>query len=217
MNYEQARYNMVEQQIRTWDVLDQRVLDAMSELRRDAFVPREYRPLAYADTRLPLPEGQVMMTPKMEARLCQELRLQPGDRVYEIGTGSGFLTALLARLAGHVYSVEIIERLGRAAARTLEEQRVDNVSLRIADGLQGWDEHAPFDAIAVTGSLPQMDERLLRWLAPGGRLFVVVGEPPIMEARVYTRHGASDWTWESPFDTEIPPLSGLPEKEAFVF
>lgn len=217
MNYEQARYNMVEQQIRTWDVLDQRVLDAMSELRRDAFVPKEYRSLAYADTRIPLPEGQVMMTPKVEARICQELRLQPDERAYEIGTGSGFLTALLARLTRHVYSIEINERLARTAAKTLAEQGVENITLRMGDGLQGWPEHGPFDAVAVTGSIPEMDERMLRWITPGGRLFVVVGEPPIMEARVYTRHGHQDWTWESPFDTELPPLLGLPEKEAFVF
>ena len=217
MNLEQARFNMVEQQIRPWDVLDQRVLDAIAALPRDAFVPDDFRQLAYADVEVPIGEGEVMMAPKLEARMLQALRLRPTDRVLEVGTGSGFVTALLARLAAHVLSVERLEALSRRAAEQLAAQGIENVTLQVGDGRSGWPEGGPFDAIAVTGSLPTLDETLTRQLAPGGRLFVVVGSPPVMEALLLTRVGEADWARESLFETDLPPLRGLPPRERFVF
>ncbi len=217
MNLEQARFNMVEQQIRPWDVLDQRVLDAVAAVPRDAFVPEAYRQLAYADIEVPLGEGEFMMAPKVEGRMLQALRLRPTDRVLEVGTGSGFVTALLARLSAHVLSVERLETFSRRAGERLAAQGVENVTLQVGDGRGGWPDGGPFDAIAMTGSLPEVDETLLRQLAPGGRLFVVVGVPPVMEALLLTRVGDADWARESLFETELPPLRGLPPRERFVF
>jgi protein-L-isoaspartate(D-aspartate) O-methyltransferase len=217
MNLEQARFNMVEQQIRPWDVLDQRVLDAVAAVPRDVFVPDAYRQLAYADIEIPLGEGEVMMAPKVEGRMLQALRLRPTDRVLEVGTGSGFVTALLARLSAHVRSVERVEAFSRRADERLAAQGVGNVTLEVGDGRGGWPERGPFDAIAMTGSLPEVDEALLRQLAPGGRLFVVIGVPPVMEALLMTRVGDTDWARESLFETELPPLRGLPTRESFVF
>jgi protein-L-isoaspartate(D-aspartate) O-methyltransferase len=151
--------------------------------------------------------------------MVQSLRLGPTDKVLEIGTGSGFVTALLARLAGHVYSVEVVEALSRAAAERLRSQGVDNVTLAVRDGSRGWIDRAPYDAIAVTGSMPDLDAAhpLQLQLQVGGRLFVVVGEPPIMEAWLITRASTKEWSRESLFDTDLPPLRGLPERERFVF
>ncbi len=217
MNLEQARFNMIEQQIRTWDVLDQRVLDTIAGLPRDEFVPEAYRRLAYADMNVPLGNNQVMMTPKMEARLLQELRLQPHDTVLEIGTGSGYVTGLLARLADHVYSVEISPELSSAAEARLATHGIENVTLHVGDGSHGWVDHEPYDAIAVTGSMPLFPEALAKQLAAGGRLFVIVGDSPVMEALVVTRVGDSDWSRESLFDTDLPALEGAPRPERFVF
>ena len=144
-------------------------------------------------------------------------RIRPTDRVLEVGTGSGFVTALLARLAAHVLSVERLEALSRRAAERLAAQGIVNVTLQVGDGRSGWPEGGPFDAIAVTGSLPTLDETLTRQLAPGGRLFVVVGSPPVMEALLLTRVGEADWARESLFETDLPPLRGLPPRERFVF
>jgi protein-L-isoaspartate(D-aspartate) O-methyltransferase len=217
MNLEQARFNMVEQQIRPWDVLDQRVLDAVAAVPRDAFVPDAYRQLAYADIEVPLGEGEVMMAPKVEGRMLQALRLRPTDRILEVGTGSGFVTALLARLSSRVLSVERLDAFSRRAGERLAAQGVGNVTLEVGDGRGGWPAGGPFDAIAMTGSLPEPDETLLRQLAPGGRLFLVVGAPPVMEALLFTRVGEADWARESLFETELPPLRGLPPRESFVF
>jgi protein-L-isoaspartate(D-aspartate) O-methyltransferase len=208
---------MVVQQIRPWEVLDQRVLDAISALPREAFVAPEYRALAYADTELPLGGGELMMAPRVEARMVQSLRLTPADKVLEVGTGSGYVTALLARLAGRVVSVERLETLSRQAAERLAALEITNVSLAVGDASRGWVQDAPYDAIAVTGSLPELDETFQRQLKVGGRLFVVVGEPPVMEALLITRAGERDWTRVSLFDTELPPLRGLPARERFVF
>jgi protein-L-isoaspartate(D-aspartate) O-methyltransferase len=217
MNLEQARFNMVEQQIRTWDVLDQRVLDAMMLVPRDAFAPPEYRALAYADVELPIGHGEAMMTPKLEARIVQSLRLTPSDRVLEIGTGSGFLTALLAHLGGHVYSMEVHADLSRVAATRLDALGLANVTLTVGDGSRGWLDHAPYDAIAVTGSLPALDDTLSLQLKVGGRLFVVVGEPPVMEGLLIARVSDREWSRESLFDTQLAPLRGLPSRQKFVF
>ncbi len=217
MNLEQARANMVEQQIRPWEVLDQDVLDLMSSMARDEFVPAPYRNLAYADISIPLDDGQVMMPPRVEARLLQALQLEAEDRVLEIGTGSGFVTAALARLAGHVISVEISPGLHARAARTLKLHQVDNVQLIQGDAVHGWAPEAPYDAIAVTGSVPELEPELPEQLSPGGRLFVVVGEAPVMEARLVTRTGARQWSTESLFETVIPALIGVRDPERFAF
>ena len=216
MNLDKARFNMIQQQIRPWEVLDQRVLDAMRALPRDEFVPEAYRKLAYADTRIPIGEGELMMTPKVEARIAQELRLTSKDKVLEVGTGSGFFTALLASLAGHVHSVELKEELSRTAGERLAEHGISNVSLEVGDACRGWSAQAPYDAIAVTGSLPVLGEELQHQLTSGGRLFVIVGESPVMEARIITRVGEQDYATESIFETDLPALEGIEKPEEFM-
>jgi protein-L-isoaspartate(D-aspartate) O-methyltransferase len=217
MNLEQARFNMIEQQIRTWEVLDQRVLDVLARVPRDAFVPPAYRGLAYADVELPLGEGEVMMAPRVEARMLQSLRLTRFDRVLEVGTGSGFVAALIARLAGQVVSVERLEAFSQQAGARLAAQGIQNVTLRVGDASRGWPDQEPYDAIAVTGSVPRLGGDFQHQLKVGGRLFVVVGEAPAMEALLITRVGEQDWSRESLFETVLPPLRGLPPRQRFVF
>ena len=217
MNIEQARFNMVEQQVRTWEVLDQAVLDLMERAPRDAFVPADYRSLAYADIEVPIGDGQTMMPPRIEARLLQALRLDAADRVLEIGTGSGFLTYLMAALAGHVVSMEIRESLQQHARRNLEAHETHNITLDVGDGIRGRPRGAPYDAIAVTGSVPILEEHFQRQLSIGGRLFVVVGEAPAMDARLVRRTGEEEWVTESLFETVLPPLDGAPVPSRFVF
>ncbi len=216
MNLEKARFNMIEQQIRTWEVLDQRVLDAMGALPRDEFVPDPYRKLAYADVQIPLEAGQVMMPPKLEARMAQELRLTKNDTVLEIGTGSGFVTALLARLAGHVYSVEIHESLSKAAGKRLASHGVDNVTLELGNACHGWETHAPYDAIALTGSVAVLEDDFQNQLKLGGRLFVIVGDSPVMEALLIRRVGEHAFARESLFETDLPCLEGAERRQEFV-
>lgn len=208
MNYEQARFNMVEQQVRTWDVLDQRVLDVIGRVPRDRFVPADYRRLAYADTEIPLGHGELMMPPRVEARMLQALQPQPGERVLEIGTGSGYVSALLTAMGAHVTSVELVPELQAAARVTLASEGIAGVTLVEGDGLHGHERGAPWDAIAVTGSIPVFDPALQRQLSVGGRLFVVVGEEPAMEALLVTRVGESEFGRESLFETVLPPLRG---------
>ena len=217
MNLEQARFNMVEQQIRPWDVLDQRVLDLMSELPREQFVPEQYRRLAYSDTRIPLGHGEVMMSPKVEARMLQALDVGPEDSVLEIGTGSGFVTALLARSARHVHSVEVHEGFTALAGERIAQVGLSNTSLSTDDGVAGQPDQAPFDVIAVTGSLPILTEDLQRQLSIGGRLFAIVGDSPAMEARLITRLEDDKWSTEGLFETDLPPLTGAPTPDAFIF
>lgn len=208
---------MIEQQIRPWEVLDQRVLDLVAATPREQFVPEQYRNLAFADVNLPLGEGEVMMQPKAEARLLQALQVRPEDVVLEVGTGSGYVTACLAKLARHVYSVEIRPEFSSAAAARLDALGISNVSLETGDAAQGWDRHAPYDVIAVTGSLPLPPSAFEQQLAPGGRLFVIVGEAPAMEACLITRVGDTDWTRDGLFETVLPPLRNAPERPKFVF
>ncbi len=216
MNFQRARFNMVEQQIRTWDVLDQRVLDIIRDTPREDYVPEAFRKLAYADTSIPLEEGEVMMPPRVEARLLQALQLKPDERVLEIGTGSGYLTALLAQLAGRVVSVEISETLAARARAALEAHVVKNIVVEVGDAVRGWESAAPYDAIAVTGSLPMMEEKFQLQLKRGGRVFVIVGQEPAMEALLITRIGQDDWSSESLFETVLPPLRGAREPDRFV-
>lgn len=217
VDFETARFNMVEQQIRPWDVLDQAVLDRIADTPREAFVPPEYREVAYADMSIPLgaAPGEEMMPPREEARLLQALALTPSAHALEIGTGSGYLAALMAGLARQVTTVELSPELKARAEQNLAG--CDNVAVLEGDGAHGWPDGAPYDAIAVTGSLHVLDEALLRQLKPGGRLFVVVGEAPAMEAQLITRMGASDWATESLFETVLPPLVGATRPNRFEF
>jgi protein-L-isoaspartate(D-aspartate) O-methyltransferase len=217
MNVEQARYNMVEQQIRPWEVLDQQVLDLLLKVRREEFVPPQYRSLAFVDMEIPLSHGEKMLAPKIEARLLQELAIQPGDRILEVGTGSGYMTALLASLGGHVDSVDIVPEFTQAAVAKLAAHRITNVMLETGDAARGWNKQAPYDAIVLTGSVPILPEAFKQALAPGGRLIAVVGEPPVMEARLITRVGNSAFNSIGLFETCIAPLRNALQPERFVF
>lgn len=217
IDVEQARFNMIEQQIRTWEVLDQRVLDLVASTPREDYVPARYRNLAFADTSIPLDYGQVMMPPRVEARLLQALDIRPADSALEVGTGSGYLAALLAARAKQVYSVEIYEDLLEAARQRLAAHGIDNVSLQSGDASAGWPQQGPYDVIAVTGSLPLLPAEFQNSLRVGGRMFVVVGEAPVMEARLVTRVGERDWTVESLFETDIPALVNARQPQRFLF
>ncbi len=213
---DQARFNMIHQQIRPWEVLDRRVIAVISEVPRERFVPRSYTGLAFADTEIPIGQGQRMMAPKIEARMLQALDVQPSDRALEIGTGSGYITACLARLGRKVSSLEIHADLLDQAGARLAELGVANLELRNADALAEIPQ-GPFDVMAVTGSLPMRDDRLRHRLAQGGRLFVVVGAAPVMEALLITRVGENAWKEESLFETELAPLLNAPRPERFQF
>ena len=217
MNLEQARFNMVEQQIRTWEVLDPAVLDLLYAVPREEFVPAAYRKLAFADIEVPLGEGQCMMSPKIEARIVQALSLRKTDRVLEVGTGSGYLTALLAHCAAHVYSLEIRPGLAAFGRANLGRHGVDNVTLEVADGARGDPKRAPYDAIVLTGSTPVLPAALREQLAPGGRLFAVVGEPPVMVARRITCTVPGAFGSEELFDTVLAPLVNAERPARFQF
>lgn len=217
INVEVARQNMVESQIRTWEVLDPRVLELVARAPRQDFVPEKFRGLAFADMNLPLGRGQVMMSPKMEARLLQALEIGPQDKVLEIGTGSAYMTWLLASLAGHVYSVDIAPEFKMKASTSLAAHGVTNVTLEIGDAARGWNRHQPYDAILLTGSVPVLADALPRSLAVGGRLVAIVGRPPAMEAVLIRRSGPESFTTESLFETVLPPLINATEPEKFVF
>ena len=216
-NLERARFNMVEQQIRPWEVLNQHVLDLIAESPRDEYVPPEYRNLAYADMRIPLGHGQVMMSPKMEARLLQELGIDKTDRILEVGTGSGYMTSLLAALGAHVYSVEYFEDLKQSAAQKLAEHGVENVTLETGDAAAGWDKYQPYDVILITGSTPVLPEGFKQSLAEGGRLIAIVGRSPVMEVRLLQRLDENSWAETALFETDLPPLIHAEEPEKFVF
>lgn len=217
LDFERARFNMVEQQIRPWEVLDQQVLDLLFKVRREDFVPERYRALAFADLEIPLGHGEKMLAPKVEARLLQELTLRAEDRILEVGTGSGYMTALLASLGGHVYSVDIIPEFTATAAERLKAHGVHNVTLETGDAARGWDKHAPYDAILLTGSVPVLPESFRASLTPGGRLIAVVGEPPVMEAQLITCVAPGAYQTVGLFETCIPPLRNALQRERFVF
>lgn len=211
----QARFNMVEQQVRTWEVLNERILDLLETLPREDFVPAAYRNLAYADVQIPIAHGEVMMEPKVEGRLLQALEPQPGEHALEIGTGTGYVTACLARLAGEVTSVDLYPDFAELAGEHLAAQGIRNVHLETGDAAHGWEDGRRYDVIAVTGSLPQLHQGFHRSLTVGGRLAVVVGTPPIMEALLITRIDDDQWAIESLFDTSLPPLVGAPHEQRF--
>ena len=217
MDIEQARFNMVEQQIRPWDVLDQAVLDLLFKVRREEFVPAPYRSLAFVDMEIPLGHGETMWSPKLEARCVQSLRLKKTDRVLEIGTGSGYLTALLASLAGTVHSVEIHADFISDAAARLKAHGFDNVTLEAGDASRGWENHAPYDVIVATGSLPVVPDMLSAQLAPGGRLFAVAGDAPVMNAQLVTCLSRGVYRSEKLFETSVKPLVNALQPERFSF
>ncbi len=216
MNLEQARHNMIVQQIRPWEVMDDQVLDLMMRTPREDFVPPQYRNLAFTDMALPLGHGQAMMPPRLEARMLQVLAVQPDEIVLEIGTGSGYVTVLLAQLARHVYSVEIVPELKQATEHRLAARGLTNVTLDEGDAAAGWPRHGNYDVIVVTGSVPRLAPELQQGLNVGGRLFVVAGEAPAMEALLITRLGENEWSRESLFETELPPLQNAPQVRHFV-
>jgi protein-L-isoaspartate(D-aspartate) O-methyltransferase len=217
MNLEQARTNMVEQQIRTWEVLDQDVLDLLYLVPREEFVPERHRALAFSDMEVPIGEGERMWQPKMEARALQELSIKKTDRVLEVGTGSGYLTALMSHRAAHVYSVEIKPALAAFGRANLERHGADNVTLEIGDAARGWPSHAPYDVIVLTGSTPLLPKSFLEQLAPGGRLFAVVGEEPAMTARVVAATVPGAWRSTDLFETVIAPLVNAEQLPRFRF
>ncbi len=217
LNLEEARFNMIEQQIRTWDVLDDQILETLANTPREDFVAERYRALAFSDISVPLAHEQVMMPPKLEGRLLQSLLLKPTDSVLEIGTGSGYLTACLAKLAGSVHSVDIFADFIEEAGSKLEKHDINNATFENIDAATGLDTPQRYDAIAVTGSLPVLHHGYHELLNPGGRLFVIVGKPPIMQTLLITRSGDQEWREESLFEISIPPLINAPQPDAFRF
>jgi protein-L-isoaspartate(D-aspartate) O-methyltransferase len=217
LDVERARFNMVEQQIRTWEVLDPRVLDLLHRVRREEYVPAQHRALAFADLEIPIGHDEKMLAPKMEARMLQELALREGDRVLEVGTGTGYMTALLASLSQHVTSVDIIAEFTRSAGARLAANHIGNVTLDTGDAARGWDRHGPYDAIVLTGSVPLLADAFAKSLRPGGRLLAVVGEPPVMEAKLVTCVAAGAYNAVGLFETCIAPLKNAPRPGRFVF
>ena len=216
MDTEQARFNMVEQQIRTWEVLDPEVLDLLFTVRREDFVPAACRLLAFADLEIPLAGGERMWTPKMEARVVQELRLKRGESVLEIGTGSGYLTALMASFDTRVTSVEIDPLLAADAKAKLARSGLSAIELAIGDGARGWGSES-YDAIVLTGSTPILPDAFVKQLKPGGRAFAVVGEPPAMRARLVRWVAPGSVTKQDLFETVIPPLRNAAAPSRFRF
>ena len=214
---EQARFNMVEQQIRPWQVLDPAVLHTLQHIARELFVPAAYQALAYTDTEIPLGHGQTMVAPRIDARLMHDVTLKPTDRVLEIGTGSGYLTALLADRSHHVVSLEINPELHARARANLQGAGISNVDLRMADGSAGASDAGPFDAIVLGGSVYEVSQALLDQLKVGGRLIAIVGEEPVMQATLYTRTSASAWDHKALWDTTAPRLLGFKQPSRFTF
>jgi protein-L-isoaspartate(D-aspartate) O-methyltransferase len=217
MNTEQARFNMVEQQIRTWEVLDQKVLDLLMSLKREEFVPMASRALAFADLEIPLGFGEVMLSPKVEARILQEVAPRHADKVLEVGTGSGYMAALLGSLAREVVSIEIRPELKTVGESNLRAQGVNNVNVELGDGARGWAAHAPYDVIVFSGSTPVLPESVLAQLAPGGRLFAIVGDAPVMEAQLVTCAAPGSYRVVNLFETCAPPLVNAAQPSRFVF
>lgn len=217
MNFEQARLNMVENQVRPWEVLDGRVLDVISRVHREDFVATAHRQLAFADLCLPLGHGEVMMKPVVEGRVLQAVELKPDDRVLEIGTGSGFLSACLAGLSAHVTSIDIHEDFTSAAAERLRAAAVENVTLVTADAVDAWSPDGEFDALVVTGAVFETPPRWLKWLKPGGRALVVRGLSPAQHATLLTHEGDGRFATETLFETDLPYLTHAEPPSRFQF
>jgi protein-L-isoaspartate(D-aspartate) O-methyltransferase len=219
MDFEQARFNMVEQQIRPWEVLDPTILDLLFHVKREDFVGENQQALAFTDVELPLPNGTRMLQPKQEARMLQDLSLQASDKVLEIGTGSGYVTALLATLTEKVFSIDCDGKMLEAASQRLHKAGIANVQLIEANGLNGLEKNAPFDAIFVGGSVPTVPEILKQQLAVGGRMIVIVGDEPVMTVRLIQRQSETAFSEDKLYETVISRLKGCEalEPERFVF
>jgi protein-L-isoaspartate(D-aspartate) O-methyltransferase len=224
-NLEHARFNMIEQQIRPWDVLDTSVLQLLSVVRREDFVPIAHKALAFVDMQIPLKDpadealqrGQSMLEPKVEARLLQDLHVQPHEKVLEVGTGSGYMAALLGHRAQRVITMETDGELARTARANLQKAGITNVEVREADGARGLPAEAPFDVIVLSGSVAEVPQALLSQLKVGGRLAAIVGFEPVMRATIVTRTGEASFTTAQPWDTVAPRLAGFPEPSRFHF
>jgi protein-L-isoaspartate(D-aspartate) O-methyltransferase len=217
IDVQKARFNMIEQQIRPWNVLDAGVLHLLASVRRDAFVSDAHKALAYADLEIPLPGGQCMLAPRLEARLLQDLNVKKTDKVLEIGTGSGFLTALLAHQAANVLSLELNPELVAFAKSNLQKAGIVNADVRQGDGVQGAAALGPFDVIVLGGSVADIPHNLLEQLKIGGRLAAVVGDLPVMCATFVTRTSATDFRTTQPWDCDAPRLQNFAEKSRFTF
>jgi protein-L-isoaspartate(D-aspartate) O-methyltransferase len=217
MNIEQARFNMIEQQIRPWDVLDPEVLELLLVVKRENYVPAAHKALAFVDAEIPLPGGEHMLMPKIEARLLQDVKLKKHENVLEIGAGSGYMAALLAHKARHVTTVEISPDLKALAEKNLADNGVTNVTVELGNGAQGWSQGAPYDVIVVSGSLPVLPEALLQQLNVGGRLAVIIGQAPVMKAQLITRTGEAGYDTRTLFETSVKPLQLATAAPAFVF
>ncbi|TAL87805.1 MAG: protein-L-isoaspartate O-methyltransferase [Rhodanobacter sp.] len=217
MNFEQARSNMVENQVRPWEVLDARVLDVIGRVRREDFVAAAHRQLAFADVCLPLGHGEVMMKPVVEGRVLQALQLQPADEVLEIGTGSGYLTACLAHLAARVCSVDIHADFTAVATQRLQLAGIGNVSLSTGEAVLAWQPGKLFDALVVTGAVAETPARWLTWLKPGGRALIVQGQSPAQRVTLLARQGSDRWLEETLFETDLPYLTHAEPPRRFEF
>ncbi len=217
MNFEQARFNMVEQQVRPWEVLDERVLALLEKIHREDFVPVRYRKMAFTDMAIPLDHGQSMMKPVVEGRLLQALELKPDETALEIGTGSGFITACLSRTAKQVISVDLYEQFTNEVAAKLKEKGISNVELETGNVMAGWQPEQAHDVLVVTGSVPSIPDHFRGWVNPGGRIFVVCGDEPAMEAMLLTKLSATEWREESLFETDLARLIGAERAPEFEF
>jgi len=216
LNFEEARFNMIAQQIQPCNVRDDKVLELLQRMPREDFVPANYKEHAFTDINIPLGDGQEMWSPKLEAYLLQALQVQDQEKVLEIGTGTGYFTALLASQARHVITVDIDADMQKRAEEKLKAHQISNVTYEVGDGAAGWDAHKPYDVIVVTGSLPVLPETFQRNLSVGGRLIAIVGDAPAMEAILITRVKENDWSHEVLLETVIPALTNAPEPERFV-
>jgi protein-L-isoaspartate(D-aspartate) O-methyltransferase len=217
MNIQQARFNMIEQQIRPWNVLDQDVLDALLVVKREEFVPAACKNLAFADTEIPLPGGEAMFSPKLEARLLQEVQLKKHETVLEIGAGSGYMAALLAHKGRHVTTVDILLELTVLAESNLAKAGVTNVTVELGDGAQGWAKGAPFDVIVISGALEVLPEAFLKQVKVGGRIAAIVGQAPAMTANIITRVSETAYDTVKVFETDVKYLRSAVTPSHFEF
>ncbi len=216
MNIEQARFNMIEQQIRPWNVLDQDILDLLHVVKREQFVPAAYQNLAFADVEIPLPGGAAMFAPKIEARVMEELQLKKHETVLEIGTGSGYMAALLAHRAAKVVTVEINPETAAQAQQNLAKAGVVNATVEQGNGAQGWGD-AQYDVIVISGALEVLPEAILKQVKVGGRIAAIVGQPPVMESCIVTRTGENSWNTVKVFETNVAYLAGAVAPSHFQF
>jgi protein-L-isoaspartate(D-aspartate) O-methyltransferase len=217
MNIEQARFNMIEQQIRPWNVLDQDVLDLLLVVKREDFVPAAHKALAFVDTEIPLPGGEAMFTPKVEARIMQEVSVKKHENVLEVGTGSGYMAALLAHKARHVTTVEILPELKALAEANLARAGVTNVTVEQGDGSEGWSKSAPYDVIVISGALETLPDAFLKQVKVGGRIAAIIGQAPVMTAQVVTRVSETAYDTVKVFETNVRQLTTAAKTSKFTF